>query len=475
MRRRLTLTIVGVVAAALVVAGAGTLVLARTAARDETRRNLVEQAEALAGAAEGLQRTPLLNALRRSLRLEGAALVPIADGRVPPAPAGRRPPERRRSPVALDEAELDRLRSGSSVSGWDGDVAYAAAPVRDRRGLRLPAAVVLTRESPSGLGVALPWFVVSAALALVGAAVVADRLGRRFARPVSAAAEAARRIAAGDLAVRVEPGGPGAEAELSRLAQAVNTMAADLERARGLQRQFLLSVSHELRTPLTSVRGFAEAIADGAAPDDRRAAEVIGAEARRLERLVGDLLDLAKLDARAFSLDVGVVDVATVVADTAEGFRPAAAAAGVELAVASPPGPAAAAADPVRLAQVVANLVENALKFAASRIDVSTATSADRVVVAVADDGPGVPGADLPHVFERLFQSSRPAARQAGSGLGLAIVAELAAAMGAEVRAESRPGATRMVVALRVPTASSDGSWSSPAPSATGHPGGSWS
>ena len=475
MRRRLTLTIVGVVAAALVVAGVGTLVLARTAARDETRRDLVDQAEALAGAAEGLQRAPVLNALRRSLRLEGAALVPIAPGPVPPPPSGRRLPPLR-SPVALDEAELDRLRSGSSVSGWVGDVAYAAAPVRDGRVMRLPAAVVLTRESPSGLGVALPWFVVSAALALGGAAVVADRLGRRFARPVSAAADAARRIAAGDLTVRVDPGGPGAEAELARLAQAVNTMAADLERARGVQRQLLLSVSHELRTPLTSVRGFAEAIADGAAPDDRRAAEVIGAEARRLERLVGDLLDLAKLDARAFSLDVGVVDVAGVVADTAEGFRPAAAAAGVELAVASPPpGPATAAADPVRLAQVVANLVENALKFAASRIDVSTATSPGRVVVAVADDGPGIPEADLPHVFERLFQSSRPAARQVGSGLGLAIVAELAAAMGAEVRAESRPGATRMVVALAAATASADGSSSSPASSVPSRPGGSWS
>ena len=468
MRRRLTIAIVGVVAAALLVAGIGTLVLARSAARQQTEDDLVEQAQALAAAAEGLQRPGVLNALRRSLRLEGAAVVPLAR-------PGLRPRfEAPGSPVDLDRAEIDRLRTGSTVSGWDGDLAYAAAPVVTGDAVRFLAAVVLTRSTPSGLGVALPWFVVSAALALVAAAVVADRLGRRFARPVSAAADAARRIAAGDLDVRVDPGGPGAEEELSRLADAVNTMAADLERARGVQRRFLLSVSHELRTPLTSVRGFAEAIADGAAPDSRRAAEVIGAEARRLERLVGDLLDLAKLDARAFSLDLCAVDAAAVAADTAEGFRPAADAAGVALVVSGAPAPAVV--DPIRLAQVVANLVENALKFAASRIEVTTTRAGDRVVVAVADDGPGIPDADLPHVFERLFQSSRPAARQVGSGLGLAIVAELASAMDADVRAESRPGATRMAVRLRAagPAATGDGSpvatpssWSSSPPAAS--------
>ncbi|MGI8684136.1 MAG: sensor histidine kinase, partial [Acidimicrobiales bacterium] len=246
---------------------------------------------------------------------------------------------------------------------------------------------------------------------------------------------------------------PGAEAELARLAESINAMAAELERARGLERQFLLSVSHELRTPLTSVRGFAEAIADGAAPDTRRAAEIIGSEARRLERLVGDLLDLAKLDARSFSLHMEPVDVAAVVVDTAEGFRPAADVAGLVLDVAvdgaSRGGALVASADPERLAQVVANLVENALKFAAGRITVSATREDGHVVLAVADDGPGIAKEDRAHVFDRLFQSSRTPARQAGSGLGLTIVAELASAMGATVAAQSVPGATRLLVQLR--------------------------
>src|SRR5207248_5606518 len=121
--------------------------------------------------------------------------------------------------------------------------------------------------------------------------------------------------------------------ELASLARSINTMAATLARSRGLERQFLMSVSHDLRTPLTSIRGFAEAIADGAATDDRRAAEVITAESRRLERLVGDLLDLAKLDAKRFSLDLRPVDLADVVAATADGFRPAADGYGLALEV----------------------------------------------------------------------------------------------------------------------------------------------
>ncbi len=193
-------------------------------------------------------------------------------------------------------------------------------------------------------------------------------------------------------------------------------------------------------------------MAEGRAPDPVHAGSIITAEARRLERLVGDLLELAKLDARRFSLDMRATDVAEVVSDTTEGFRPAAERAGVALDVdlgddgriGAPP---LAAADPDRLAQVVANLVENALKFATSRISVSVA---EGLSVAVDDDGPGIATGDLAHVFEPFYQSARAPAREVGSGLGLAIVSELAAAMGGSVRAEPlAAGGTRVVVTLR--------------------------
>jgi signal transduction histidine kinase len=180
---------------------------------------------------------------------------------------------------------------------------------------------------------------------------------------------------------------------------------------------------------------------------------------------VRDLLDLAKLDARAFSLDVRPTDLAEVVRDTAGAFTPTAEGLGLRLVVHDPviEGDAASdvAADPDRLAQVVANLVENACKYAATTIDVGiwyrTGAHGVEGVITVDDDGPGISAEELPHVFERLWTRARAEVRQVGSGLGLAIVAELVAAMGGNIRAESPVprwtsgslSGTRLVVTLR--------------------------
>ena len=243
--------------------------------------------------------------------------------------------------------------------------------------------------------------------------------------------------------------------ELVSLASSVNQMAASLARSQGAQRQFLMSVSHDLRTPLTSIRGFAEALADGATTDVEHAVGIIGSEARRLERLVGDLLELARLESGAFSLRPAAVDASEVVADAAQALTPQANELGLVLDIRpAPPGTAICQADPDRLKQVVANLAENALKYASTRVVVATACPMGRPVLVVEDDGPGIPAADLPHVFERLFQSSSTRGRKlgGGAGLGLSIVSELVSAMGGEVRAESPAGpggGTRMVVTLK--------------------------
>jgi two-component system sensor histidine kinase BaeS len=289
---------------------------------------------------------------------------------------------------------------------------------------------------------------------LAVAAVVAQRLSRRVTKPLDEAVAATGRIAEGDLATQV-PVARGDYPELASLSRSINTMAASLSRARGLERQFLMAVSHDLRTPLTSIRGFAEAIAEGAATDTQRAASVIASESRRLERLVGDLLELAKLDTSRFSLDVRPTDVGEVVVDTAEGFRPVVEKAGLELVVACRDDQRLdAMADPDRLAQVLANLVENAYKFAQGHIRVAaSARDGVGVEVVVEDDGPGIRPDELPSVFERSFHLSRTPTRQMGSGLGLAIVAQLAGAMNATVRAESPAadggGGTRMILGLR--------------------------
>lgn len=441
-RRRFTVVIVGVVAGALIVSGLGTLVLLRVQAHRETRRGVVELAANVAHTAGLIERPLRLSTLQAVLRrTQDVAIVHLPRFQSDRLPRGMR----------AGDLRLGPLEQGQTLSGYDGQIAYAIVPFRLRDGELFAAAAT---QPASQRGAAPLYLLLSAAVALVVAGAAAEFLARRVSRPLVAAERATRLIAEGDLSVRV-PIDRRSSDELNALAESINTMAASLERLRGAERQFLMSVSHDLRTPLTSIRGFAEALADGTTTDTARAAGVIAAEARRLERLVGDLLDLAKLDARRFSLDVRAVDLHEVVDDTAEGFVPTAERLGLRLTVhdpvvLGPTQPASraqrpfppVAADPDRLAQVMANLIENAMKFAARTIDVATwfVAAPDGSLIAqitVDDDGPGIAPEDLPHVFDRRRTTTRGMGRQVGSGLGLAIVAELVSAMGGSMHAES--------------------------------------
>jgi signal transduction histidine kinase len=316
-------------------------------------------------------------------------------------------------------------------------------------------AVVLTRRPPSPLASAGLWFALSSVVILLIAAMVAYRLGRRFVRPIQAAQAVTSRVAAGDLQARVATPRKS-DPELAALASSVNSMAARLEEAKQAEQQFLQSVSHELRTPLTSIRGFAEAIEDGATANTVAAAGVIAAEARRLERLVGDLLDLATLQARRFTLNIQPVDLGAAAAAASAAFAPAAADLGLSLINDSAPVEGGEAnawvlADPDRLAQVMANLIENALRYASHEVRVTTARLGRQSEVSVADDGPGLSLDQQSRMFGRLFPERAGTGRPIGSGLGLTIVAELVDAMGGSIRVESPAwsgGGTRMVVVL---------------------------
>jgi two-component system OmpR family sensor kinase len=225
----------------------------------------------------------------------------------------------------------------------------------------------------------------------------------------------------------------------------VNSLAAALERSSGLERSFLLSVSHDLRTPLTAIRGWAEALADGTATDPVQAGRVLEAEAERLDRLVADLLELARLRAGRFSLCPEDVALDALVAEVVTGARPAAASAGVAVEAAPATG-VVVRADPGRVAQVLGALLDNASRHAASQVAVTVGSEGGQAAVAVDDDGPGIPAEDRPLVFERFWTSSRGGG---GTGLGLAIVAELCTAMGGEVVIEDSPlGGARVVVRL---------------------------
>jgi len=407
--------------------------------------SLIAQLPAARGASDTVVGRRQLRRLRElvntTLRASNGAIVAInSDGTVeegvgrllggtvgsPTLPAG----------VTPDDLDAQTLLAGDTQQGRNGDTVFVARPLTEVNGTT-PVAV-LTEEINNrpfgGNGVAV---LGAAAISLGIAALVATYLARRMTRPLAAMETTARSIAGGDLTARVDTT-TVRDDELANLANAINAMASDLDVARGHERAFLLSVSHDLRTPLTSIRGYAEAIADGTVEgmDARiRAADVISSESRRLERLVADLLDLARLDAHQFSLHPTPVDVHAVVADAVEAFGPAAAEIGVSLDVESGE-PIPARVDAQRVAQIVANLVENALKFATTSVVVGVRAVDERVELHVDDDGPGIAPEDLPRVFERLYTSRTVPGRTLGTGIGLAIVRELTLAMGGDARVE---------------------------------------
>ena len=454
MRNRLTIVLVMLMAGTLLVAGVGTLLVTRRAARNDATRQLLAEATTFAGASDRLQTPRLLKVVDEVLRPEKGRIITItAAGIIPTA-----------LPAGLTAAEFDpaQLLAGEAVTGLANGSVFAVVPaqVSARLAAVLPAgthvAVLLTRQVGT-LGPSWLYILLVSGITLVIAAGVAAWLARRVTLPLVEASVVTGRIAGGELTARV-PARAGEYPELASLGESINSMAERLQGGRERERQMLLSVSHDLRTPLTSIRGYAEAIADGVTPDVAGAAGVIVSESMRLERLVSDLLDLARLGADRLSLHIGPTDVGEIVGRT--GGRLPAAGYGCRhrTRLASVPAPGLlVTADPDRLGQVVANLVREwpLLRPAGGSSAVSAgreAMAAGSVYVLVEDDGPGIASADLERVFDRFYQADRGVAARRGLGLGLAIVAELVRAMGGQVRAESpisTAGGTRMVVELR--------------------------
>ena len=465
LRQRLTLALVGLSVGSVLLAGIITVAAARPATRSAATAELRRSLNAVYEAYRDGERPNLTAArLRNQVLANQVAVIPLNRLGTPAA--------RNRLPTGVLPGDLNRaaLGAGQVQSGGRGQIVWVAQPIA--AGADGTLVVVATRRvGVFAIGRLGGILIVAAVVAALAAVALSVWLVGRFTRPLEAMERTARAIAGGDLDARVGLPGTDVDDELAAVGRAIDTMAAELSRHRSLERAFLMSISHDLRTPLTSIRGYAEAVAEGAADDEasrRRAAVIIEAEARRLERLVADLLELARLDAREFSLHPAPVDAGEVARHAALALQPAAQEAGVRLVVGQVDGrePAAVAmADPERLAQVVANLVENALKYAATTVEVGTQTAVfpgdtpdppgggRTIEIAVADDGPGIDPEDLPRVFERLYISRRQPGRKVGTGLGLAIVRELVTAMGGRVDVgPTAEGGTRFVVSLPAAT-----------------------
>jgi two-component system sensor histidine kinase BaeS len=266
--------------------------------------------------------------------------------------------------------------------------------------------------------------------------------------------------AAGDLAsgardVAVPESGP---AEVAAVGAALNELARSLAHSEARQREFLLSVSHDLRTPLTAVTGYAESLADGVIPPEGVAevGRIVGAEAARLDRLVQDLLDLARLDAHEVTLTMAAVDLAGLLASAEPVWRRRCDAVGVAFGLELPAVPLVVTADPDRLRQALDGLVDNALRAtpAGRPVIVGAHTESGYAVLEVRDGGPGLAPEDFPVAFERSVLHERyRGVREVGTGLGLAIVARIVARHGGTVAARpAREGGACFAITLPVAT-----------------------
>lgn len=306
------------------------------------------------------------------------------------------------------------------------------------------ATLVVLLGSEAGLleGVALlRAFLIALGAAVIVVAALAGLLARRLGDRLRRVDDAAGRVAAGDLTARVEDNG---DDEVSHLADSFNEMAQQLEAAAKREQDFLLNVGHDLRTPLTSIAGYAETLADGKVGEEELpgVAAALQRQSIRLSRLVEDLMLLARLEAREFSLRPEPVDLGGLVWGVAEEYRARSVAASVGLEIDTDSG-GHVEVDPVRVSQIVSNLVENALRYAPEGGDVRVfaGVGGGQIVISVSDTGPGIDPGDIPRVFERLYVAQRyRAVRPEGSGLGLSIVHELVTAMGGVVEVASQLG-----------------------------------
>jgi signal transduction histidine kinase len=338
--------------------------------------------------------------------------------------------------LASDFQAGDRRRYRDGLgSSW----LYVIVPINDQRLLLLTSRRFgLLTELGDDLLIPL---LRSAAFAIALAIVLAWLVSRWVSRPLQDTAKAARAVAAGDYNQRLLPAGPE---EAHSLAISFNEMVQRVQASQRAMREFVANVSHELKTPITSIQGFAQAILDGAASDpesQEHAAQVIYDESDRLKRLVNDLLDLARMDAGQADFRQERADITAIVAAVLERLELKAQEKGINLKSDLPQLPAIIG-DGDRLAQVVTNLVDNAIDHTPESGTVKVYGSQDSgwITIHVQDTGSGIPQEQLARIFERFYQMDKSRSSKRGSGLGLAISCEIIEAHQGKLEAKSIEG-----------------------------------
>ena len=270
------------------------------------------------------------------------------------------------------------------------------------------------------------------------ALVVSYFFSRNILAPVRVMTAASQRIAEGHYDERVELRGND---ELNQLAGSFNQMAEQLEQVETMRRRLIGDVAHELRTPLTAIKGSAEALMDGVLPASAETYLQIHAEAERLSRLVDDLQELSRVEAKAYALDFRSLEVSNLVQTTLKRLSPQASARRITLRSSLPADLPYIQADEDRITQVLVNLAANAIQYTPEdgEVTISAVHRDNEVIVSVKDTGIGIPPEHLAHLFTRFYRVDKSRSRNAGggSGIGLTIARHLVEAHGGRIWAES--------------------------------------
>ena len=343
----------------------------------------------------------------------------------------------------IQPGEVQRL----TVQLGDGGTTYLASAAPLSIGGLTVGSLVIARpraQVSSAWQDILPRVLLAAAAGLTIALLLVTALSRRVTRPLRLLARATQRVAEGDRSITM---GHAGTAEIDRVAESFNRMVGELAERDRLARDFLMRVTHDLRTPLTAIRGHAAALADGIVPEENvaRSLGAIESEAGRLENLVADLLDLAKMEADRIRLDIDEVDPAEVVAQVCDLNQSVAAEREIRLERQLRPG-LMLHTDSARVGQIVANLVDNALRWTPRGGLVTVLLRSGTGVgarVDVLDTGPGVPEQERETIFE-AFRSTVTPDGEHGTGLGLATSRQLARALGGDLIVSDGPGGGSM-------------------------------
>ena len=263
-------------------------------------------------------------------------------------------------------------------------------------------------------------------------------LSRRIVAPVQTLSAASQSIAEGHYDERVQVNGAD---EIAQLAESFNQMAGQLEQVESMRRQLIGDVTHELRTPLTSIKGYMEGLVDGVLPSTPETFNQIHREADRLSRLVDDLQELSRVEAKAYALDLRSVAVSDLVQTTVKRLSPQAMGKRIALRSSLPADLPPLLADEDRITQVLVNLVANAIQYTpeGGGVTISAVRAGDEIHVTVKDTGIGIPPEHIANLFTRFYRVDKSRSRNAGggSGIGLTVAKHLVEAHGGRIWAES--------------------------------------